>query len=134
MKYESIYQEANILKLNHENVVEVLKIIECKTYGAIIMEFFDGKSLQSIMDTCKIDLIHRLHILNDIANALTFCHAHKIIHLDIKPQNILISFQKHESRTRTYCCKLSDFGCSIKLDSQPLRRQSFGVSKIDIKS
>lgn len=127
MKYDSIHQEANILKLAHENIVKVLKIIECTTYGAIIMEFSDGKSLQSIMDTCKIDLIHRLHILQDIAAALSFCHGNQIIHLDLKPQNVLISLQPHGSKP--FCCKLSDFGCSVKLDSQPLRIQSFGVSK-----
>lgn len=125
-KYESIHHEANILKSSHENVVKVLKIIECATYGAIIMEFFDGKNLQSIMDTCSIDLIHRLHILQDIANALSFCHANRIIHLDLKPQNILVSNRINGSRK--YSCKLSDFGCSVKIDSQTLRSQSFGVS------
>lgn len=125
IKYESIKQEANILHLNHENIVKILKIVECKTYGAIIMEYFEAKNLQSVLDSCKIDLLHRLHILCDISNALIFCHANKIIHLDLKPQNVLISIQQSNS-SKNYCCKLSDFGCSVMLDSQYVRNRSLG--------
>jgi serine/threonine protein kinase len=95
------------------------------------MEYFEAKNLQSILDSCKIDFLHRLHILCDISNALRFCHANKIIHLDLKPQNVLISLEQC-SNTKGYCCKLSDFGCSVMLDFQYFRNRSLGVSRINL--
>jgi serine/threonine protein kinase len=59
-KYESLKYEANILNLNHENIVKIFKIIDSKKFGAIIMEILDGYSLTHIIDSCKINLIHRL--------------------------------------------------------------------------
>lgn len=61
-------------------------------------------------------------ILIDITNAICFCHENGIIHLDIKPQNVLIAFlnenqhQKTSKFLKKYICKICDFGCSIKLE------------------
>jgi serine/threonine protein kinase len=46
----------------------------------------------------------------DVGNALQHCHRNKIIHLDVKPQNIVIDFQDH--------CKLCDFGSSRIMDTE----------------
>ena len=59
MKYQSLRNEANILHLDHDNIIGIIKIVDCKTYGAIIMELFNGICLQSVMDIYKIELIHR---------------------------------------------------------------------------
>lgn len=54
-------------------------------------------------------------MVNDIASALTVCHTANIVHMDIKPENILCS-------TTGY--KLSDFGVSIwNLTSRGVKRQ-----------
>ena len=59
IKYQSLRNEANILHLDHENIIRIIKIVDCKSYGAIIMELFNGICLQSVMDIYKIELIHR---------------------------------------------------------------------------
>lgn len=58
MKMDSIKQEANILNLKHENIIKILKIDQIK--GFVIMEQFDGKCLQYIIDCFEIALIHRM--------------------------------------------------------------------------
>lgn len=113
-KFQSLKKEAHILHLNHPNIIKILKIVDAENHGAVIMELFDGKNLQQTLDGCKIDLLHRLFILTDIADALAFCHQKGIIHADIKPQNILVAIVSHGKRK--YLCKLFDFGCSISLD------------------
>lgn len=128
-KYESLKREANVLNLFHRNIVRILKIVESKTstYGAVIMERFDGRSLQEVLDHHKIDLIHRFHILSDIASALVCCHKHGIIHSDLKPQNVLVAVNVQTNNGRAYLCKLFDFGCSLK-SSDELDESYVGVS------
>jgi proto-oncogene serine/threonine-protein kinase mos len=127
VKYESMKRETNILNLKHDNIVKILKVVDCKSFGAIIMERFDGKCLQEVLDSCNIDLLHRLYILSDITRALVFCQENGIVHSDLKPQNVLVVINKETSRDRDYICKLIDFGCSLKIDST-LQDSFFGVS------
>lgn len=127
VKYESIKREANILNLVHPNIVRILKIVDCKNYGAIIMERFEGKSLQQVIDQEKIDLLHRLYILSDIAKALIFCHENGIVHSDLKPQNVLVALNSNNLADRPYSCKILDFGCSSKVDEMFLD-SNIGVS------
>lgn len=115
VKYQSLKNEANILHLDHENIIRIMKIVDCKTYGAVIMELFNGNCLQTVMDTNSIDLIHRLYMLTDIANALKFCHENSIVHSDLKPQNVLVAVNLKANDDRGYMCKLFDFGCSMRL-------------------
>ncbi len=44
----------------------------------------------------------------DLVKALEFIHSNNIVHMDIKPANIIV--------TNNQICKLTDFGCSIKLN------------------
>jgi serine/threonine protein kinase len=126
VKYKSLKQEANILNIRHVNIISILKIVDCKTYGAVIMEGLDGKCLQSVLDNHKVDLLHRLFILSDIVAAIKFCHQNGIIHFDIKPQNIFVAVNTQEEPVgRSYVCKLFDFGCSMRV-SDP--ESCFGVS------
>lgn len=80
-KYHSLHLEANIINLSHKNIIGILKIVDCKSFGAVIMERFEGECLQHCLDYYRVDLIHRLRILNHITSSLVFCHENKIIHL-----------------------------------------------------
>lgn len=132
-RYDSLRNESNILNLKHENIVRVLKIISGAQYGLVIMERFDGQCLQNILNqNHAITVYHRLLILCDIINGLCFCHRHHIVHLDVKPQNVIVcllipgcqSDIQQCAHVRNYICKLCDFGSSIVLNTLTLNDKS----------
>ncbi|XP_058119968.1 serine/threonine-protein kinase mos [Anopheles ziemanni] len=131
-RYDTLMNEANALYVRHDNVVTVLKIVSEVQYGLVLMERFDGHCLQRILDNQRqlpIPLQHKLLILCDVINGLYFCHLHQLIHLDVKPQNVIVTINpsanldlKHNGRAaclcvRKYLCKLCDFGSSMMLTS-----------------
>ncbi|KAG5680870.1 hypothetical protein PVAND_010351 [Polypedilum vanderplanki] len=110
-RFSSFRHEQNVLKFNHPNLIKIFKIVETKESGAMIMErFAQAKSLQWILDHLKkkLNLSLRLKILKDISNGVSFCHENKIIHMDLKPDNIMVVGDNKNN----FICKLFDFGCS----------------------
>ncbi|XP_075170058.1 proto-oncogene serine/threonine-protein kinase mos [Haematobia irritans] len=117
--------ESHILHWKHPNIVRILKIESTSNFGIVIMERFNGECLQNILDTMNIEIINRIIIAMDIVSGLMYCHTKRILHMDVKPQNIMISFAKPQvysskpaTRQRLYICKLCDFGSSLKLTNK----------------
>jgi serine/threonine protein kinase len=77
-----------------------------------------GPNLKEFIDTRRqnLDVIHRVHILRDVVNALGFLHDHHIVHGDLKPDNIVSFSILGEGMVRW---KLVDFDQSHDLRSHP---------------
>uniref|UniRef100_A0A158Q8G2 non-specific serine/threonine protein kinase n=1 Tax=Elaeophora elaphi TaxID=1147741 RepID=A0A158Q8G2_9BILA len=73
----------------------------------IVTEFVEGKNLQQLIsdDTWHVTFAERLQLAFQIINGLMHCHNHLLLHLDVKPANIIV-------HVNGKTCKLSDFGCS----------------------
>ncbi|XP_043922073.1 proto-oncogene serine/threonine-protein kinase mos [Protopterus annectens] len=111
----SFWAELNVTQLCHENVVRVLAAStfapgdwdKGDNLGVIIMEYVGSTSLHQLLyrETSKpLDAQQCTQYSQDLARGLAFLHSHGIIHLDLKPANVLISDQN--------VCKIGDFGCS----------------------
>ncbi|XP_050511335.1 serine/threonine-protein kinase mos [Diabrotica virgifera virgifera] len=108
VKSNSYHREKNSLHLNHTNIVKTLEIIQRKNgiYSLIIMEYLPKSSnLQNVINNSKFDIDY-LKYSQDICKGLEYCHSNGILHLDIKPGNIVV----HEG-----ICKLCDFGNSFDI-------------------
>ena len=116
--------------LQHPNIVQVMDFGNIKNVYFIAMEYIDGKNLAEVMAFFKTGLPIELTVFLalQISNGLDYSHTKKddktdqplnIVHRDISPQNILLSFQGE--------VKLSDFGIS-KATSEPSLTQA-GVIK-----
>ena len=80
----------------HPNIVSIHTVEPgADDYVAwIVMEYVEGKSLHDLMQEGALSLTDTLNIGLDICSGLKEAHAHKIMHRDIKPQNILLTTEK----------------------------------------
>jgi serine/threonine-protein kinase len=89
--------------LNHPAIVSIydFAIDEERGQAFLIMEYVDGLTLAAIpSEDLSFELIAA--VAQALGSALSFAHKNGVLHLDIKPSNILID---HEGRV-----KLADFG------------------------
>lgn len=97
------------LKLEHPNIVKGIDAGQIGEICFIAMELVEGGSLRELLKERGgiLDEEEALEITRDIAEALGYAHRHKIVHRDVKPENIM--FDKEGN------AKLADFGL-VKLN------------------
>lgn len=107
---EKLIKEAKILsEVHHPYIVNVLEVFEENGTAYIAMEYISGFSLKHLME--KEGLLPEAKVLKyvrQVGEALQFVHEKNILHLDIKPSNILID--KNDN------ARLIDFGVSKRYD------------------
>lgn len=99
---EAFEAEAALPPLDHPHVIKIFAAIY-QPEPLLIMELVpDAKTLQTLIDhEATYDW---KHYARQLVSALTYLHHRYILHLDIKPANVLLTQQN--------ICKLGDFGCS----------------------
>jgi predicted Ser/Thr protein kinase len=89
--------------LQHPNVARVFDLYEDSEAPWAILEYVPGRSLkEEIAAEGPFDLETTAHILDQIAGALTHLHRRGLVHLDVKPQNLIVTADR--------TVKLIDFG------------------------
>jgi len=97
-------REISLLKeLNHPNIVRLYDVIHSEKKLTLVFEYLD-QDLKKYLDDCRgeIPLALTKSFLFQLLKGVAFCHEHKVLHRDLKPQNLLIN-RKGE-------LKLADFG------------------------
>ena len=97
--------------LNHPNIVTVYEVIRWERSIAIVMELVQGETLRSLCGTPQ-PVKRVAEIGKQIAAALAAAHDARIVHRDVKPENIII-------RADGYV-KILDFGLARRLDAESL--------------
>ena len=81
----------NLSKLHHPNIVRVLEFFEANNTVYYAMEYVDGGSLDKYIKLHQgISESEVLKQAKQIGAALSYMHAHKMLHLDLKPGNIML--------------------------------------------
>ncbi|XP_028290461.1 proto-oncogene serine/threonine-protein kinase mos [Gouania willdenowi] len=126
--WQSFWAELNAAHLRHPNIVRVIAATTCvpvahgeeSSLGAVLMDFVGERSLHHVVyggwETLRE--ARRLRFSAHMARGLAFLHAHRIVHLDLKPANVLVSAED--------VCKLADFGSSLKLGGDEERTLGLG--------
>ncbi len=90
--------------LNHPSIVTVHDFATDSDEAFLIMEHVDGASLEELLEDLggPLDLDETAAVFSAVSDALEFAHANGVLHLDIKPANVLV--------TRDGRVKVADFG------------------------
>jgi eukaryotic-like serine/threonine-protein kinase len=109
---ERFRQEARaVAKISHPNVVAVIDAGEDGGYPYIVFEYVEGETLKARINRIgALDVQEALAYAIEVARGLTVAHARRMIHRDIKPQNVLIDAEGR--------AKLTDFGISRQLEKE----------------
>jgi eukaryotic-like serine/threonine-protein kinase len=103
-----------LVPLNEPHVVRVFDYVEQPGDGAaIVMELVDGVSLRELLARQRsrtLDGAAAVVVLKDLLLALAAAHSHRLLHRDVKPDNVMIDARGW--------CTLTDFGVAVKTDKQ----------------
>ncbi|KAL1935248.1 hypothetical protein VTP01DRAFT_4388 [Rhizomucor pusillus] len=97
-------REISLLKeLKHVNILRLYDVLHTEKKLTLVFEYLDS-DLKKFLDSYggDIDVLTIKQLMHQLMKGIAFCHEHKVLHRDLKPQNLLIN-KKGE-------LKLGDFG------------------------
>ena len=119
-KKKFIKEAQNMSKMNHPNIVKVSDIFEANNTCYYVMEYCEGGSLDELIKRkgCLGEAESMIYI-RQITNALKYMHDNKMLHLDLKPGNVVL----RENGDAV----LIDFGLSKQFDKNGKAETSTNV-------
>ena len=87
------FEEAKVLaNLKHKNIVEVINFFQANSTVYMVMNYDYGITLDKLLKEKKIDIKEQsmVSIFSALLDGIATIHQHNLVHLDIKPANILI--------------------------------------------
>jgi cyclin-dependent kinase len=97
-------REISLLKeLRHPNIVRLYDVVHSDRKLTLVFEYLD-QDLKKYLDVCEsgIELPIVKSFLFQLLTGIAYCHHHRVLHRDLKPQNLLINREGE--------LKLADFG------------------------
>ena len=114
-------------KINHPNIVRLIELKKTKSHCYIVMEYCNGGDLSGCLKKYKAaykrpfseEIVQ--YIMRQVVNGINFLHSNKIIHRDLKLDNILVTFpsenDKKSLNMMKATAKIIDFGFATKLQA-----------------
>lgn len=87
-KEKFLKQAHTLARLKHPHIVKVLEIFEENNTAYMVMQYIEGHPL-AVCVKRGLSVKDSVSIISQVLRALDFVHQHHILHLDVKPQNIL---------------------------------------------
>ena len=107
-RFAQEFQSAS--KLDHPNIVRALDYGLDGANAYLVMEYVEGRSLGDLIEADgPLPEGAAVRIVTQVAQALHYAHRRKIVHRDVKPDNILVRADGQ--------VKLTDFGLAKDLDN-----------------
>ncbi|HHP7246221.1 MAG TPA: serine/threonine-protein kinase [Elainellaceae cyanobacterium] len=95
-----------LLSLQHPNIVTCHALEHTYAGRYLVMDYCEGGTLRSLIsENDPLNLHQIIRLISDILMGLEHAHNRRIIHCDVKPENILLSVQ-----SEGWLARISDFG------------------------
>lgn len=108
-KAKFVKEAQTIAALNHPNIIRIISVFEENETAYYVMDYVEGGSLDQMSSPdSPMQEFLAMKYVRQIADALKYLHSNNILHLDIKPSNILVNNGN---------AILIDFGVSKRYDS-----------------
>uniref|UniRef100_A0A8C0JAZ2 Serine/threonine-protein kinase 36 n=1 Tax=Chelonoidis abingdonii TaxID=106734 RepID=A0A8C0JAZ2_CHEAB len=100
---KNLQREIEIMRgLHHPNIVQMLDSFETDKEVVVVTDYAEGELFQILEDDGNLPEEQVQDIASQLVSALYYLHSHRILHRDMKPQNILLG--------KGGIIKLCDFG------------------------
>ncbi len=121
-KKEFEHEANNLRYMVHPHIVQVYELFYGNDTVYYSMKFLNKKSLDNLIaEKGKLNENEALRFLQDIGSALSCMHDYKMLHLDLKPGNIMINDQGE--------AVLIDFGLSKRYNQDGTGKESTDIGK-----
>ncbi|KAI3629657.1 hypothetical protein MIR68_011092 [Amoeboaphelidium protococcarum] len=100
----AIREIALLKELRHPNIVRLMDVLHTEKKLTLVFEYLDSDLKKYCDSHSELDMSTVRILMQQILQGIAYCHQKRILHRDLKPQNLLIS-KKLE-------LKLADFGLS----------------------
>ena len=120
-------------KLKHQNIIQLIEVFHSKNHFYVIMEYCNGGTLSDCLKRYgkpfSIEIIQ--YLMRQIIEGLKYIHSKKIIHRDIKLENILVNFKNEEDKKNLDLLKseikIIDFGLAIEVGPDGFASTTLGT-------
>lgn len=111
-KEKFIKEAKTIARLDHPGIVRIHDVFEENGTAYYVMDYIEGENLNDkVKQEGVLPEERALGYIRQVAEALSYVHSQKIMHLDVKPANIIV--RKSDDRAI-----LIDFGTAKQYDSE----------------
>ena len=129
--------EIAILKdINHPNIIKLIEIKDTNKYCYIVTEYCNGGSLSNCLENYQEENNKAFpeeivqYLMKQIMNAIRYLHKNRILHRDLKLDNILINYDNENDRLKNNIMKgkikIIDFGFARYLKNEELAFSTLG--------
>ncbi|XP_028993071.1 striated muscle preferentially expressed protein kinase isoform X2 [Betta splendens] len=125
---QAVLQEYDILKsLHHDRIMALHEAYVTPRYLVLISEYCSGKELlYSLIDRFRYSEDDVVTYIVQILQGLDYLHTRRILHLDIKPDNVIVTYMN--------VIKIIDFGCSQTYNPLFLKQFSPPIGTLECMS
>jgi tRNA A-37 threonylcarbamoyl transferase component Bud32 len=117
LENEAMRKEASLLAgLSHPNILPLFCCATSYRSCSLVMELMDG-DLHQLMEelvnnenqVAPFELLEAIDIMLQVAEGMNYLHRNRVVHRDLKSNNILVKYNKHDKHVYA---KVADFGLS----------------------
>lgn len=94
LRHRFISESRNVAALSHNGIVRVYDTVEANGTAYMVMEYIKGRTLKQVAQTFpgnRLDPGVARTIMRDVAKSVAYLHSRNMTHLDIKPDNIMLT-------------------------------------------